>query len=70
MAHMTKGQASDLASRYRIILNADFHTLGIVMVERIIAAADEWKYRKPMNANGSRARYFYAYMNRAYNGGE
>ena len=32
--------------------------------ERIIAAADAWKYRKPKNANGSRGRHFAAYLRR------
>ncbi len=62
---MTKDDALDLAHRYRIPLGEGFHTLGSGVVENIIAAADEWKYRKPIDANGSRARYFYAYMQRA-----
>lgn len=65
MARMTREEAEELARLHRIVLFADFHSLDSSMVDRIIAAADEWGYRKPKNANGSRARYFYAYMERA-----
>lgn len=40
----------------------DFHTLRSEQVSALLAKADEFKYRAPKNANGSRARYFYAYM--------
>lgn len=54
--------ARRIAQRYRIPLDRDFHSLNSETVESIIAAADEWNYRKPRNANGSRARYFHAYL--------
>lgn len=44
--------------------NADFHTLSSLQVETIVELADLWRYRKPRNANGSRARYFFAFMAR------
>jgi len=42
----------------------DFHTLSHVEVEKLLERADAEKYRKPKNANGSRARYFYAKLER------
>lgn len=59
---MTAAYARELARLYRIPLDRDFHSLNSETVESILAAADEWKYRKPRNANGSRARYFHAYL--------
>ncbi len=43
---------------------ADFHTLSSEQVEMLLASADTLKYRKPRNANGSRGRYFHAYLQR------
>jgi len=43
----------------------DFHKLPSSKVELIIVRADARGYRVPKNANGSRARYFYAYLQRA-----
>lgn len=62
---MKRAEAIALAARHKIPLNQDFYTLPASTVERITAAADERKYRKPKNANGSRARYFYAYLVRS-----
>lgn len=42
--------------------NRDFHTLSSSEVESLLAEADAVKYRKPRNANGSRGRYFHAYL--------
>lgn len=44
--------------------NADFHTLRASEVDALLAYADEYKYRKPRNASGSRARYFFHYLQR------
>ena len=60
----TPYDARNHASRYRIPLDRDFHSLDSDTVESILSAADEWKYRKPSRANGSRARYFHAYLRR------
>lgn len=62
MAKLEKSDALDIATRFRIPLNRDFHALDSTIVESIIAAADSVKYRRPANANGSRARYFHAYL--------
>lgn len=64
---MIRFEASQIATNYRIPLNADFHTLPTDTVGRIIEAADARKYRAPKNANGSRARYFHAMLVRAFN---
>jgi len=64
---MTRNEAHNLASACQIPLNDQFHALNHDTVERIIAAADFVKYRQPKNANGSRARYFHAYMVRSAN---
>jgi hypothetical protein len=64
MPRMTRHDAFDLAADFGINLKADFHALDSDQVGRITAAADHWKYRKPRNANGSRARYFYALLQR------
>ena len=62
---MKRAEAIELATRHEIPLNVDFHTLPASTVDRITEAANERKYRKPPNANGSRARYFYAYLQRS-----
>lgn len=45
-------------------MGRDFHALPSSAVDSILAAADRARYRKPRNANGSRARYFYAHLHR------
>ncbi len=57
--------ARDIANRHHVPLDRDFHALSSDEVARVITAADEHKYRQPRNANGSRARYFHAYLQRA-----
>ena len=42
----------------------DFHALRSSQVDELLRVADLLKYRKPRNANGSRARYFYALLSR------
>lgn len=39
-----------------------FHALPSAKVFALLAEADRVKYRLPKNANGSRARYFHAYL--------
>ena len=43
---------------------ANFFTLGHEAIDALLAEADRVKYRKPRNANGSRARYFHARLQR------
>ncbi len=40
----------------------DFHTLDSQKVAALVDRAHLHRYRKPKNANGSRARYFYSYL--------
>lgn len=47
--------------------SADFHTLSTEAVLALVDAAKANGYRKPKNANGSTARYFFAYLNRDIN---
>jgi hypothetical protein len=46
----------------------DFHALNSDQVAFLLEAADHLKYKAPANANGSRARYFYAYLQRLARG--
>ena len=62
---MTPDEAKELASRYGIPLGRNFHSLNFDVVNSIRLAAKSRKYRAPKNANGSTARYFYAYLQRA-----
>lgn len=48
----------------KIARGQDFHTLSAAQVDRLLAEADLARYHKPKNANGSRARYFYALLQR------
>lgn len=45
-------------------ISDDFHALHSYQVQSLLDWADKWHYRKPRNANGSRARYFHAYLQR------
>jgi hypothetical protein len=45
----------------------NFFVLPSSKVSELLDVADEYKYRKPKNANGSRGRYFHAYLQRLCN---
>ena len=45
-------------------LTADFHTLDSGTVLQLADVAKAVGYRKPRNANGSTARYFFEYLTR------
>ena len=62
---MTRSDAANLINKYNIEIHKDFFTLSASEVGQVLEAADEWKYRKPKNANGSRGRYFFALLQRA-----
>lgn len=47
-----------------IELGADFHALSSTQIGLLETWADLRRYRKPKNANGSRLRYFHAYVQR------
>ena len=60
----TKATRNAIMNQFGIPAGEDFDTLRSTMVEKILEAANASNYRAPRNANGSRARYFYAYLNR------
>lgn len=62
---MSASNATNLATQFHIPLGRDFFTLSASDVCNVLEAADLVHYRKPINANGSRGRYFYAMLNRA-----
>lgn len=69
---MTHDDARNLCAQFGIVRHPlpDWHTMDSDQKERVLIAADCWKYRKPRNANGSRGRYFAEYMRRALESGE
>lgn len=48
----------------KIAIGQDFHTLDLIQKGKLLDEADRVKYRKPPQANGSRARYFHALLQR------
>ena len=67
MATLDRESARNIARHYRIPLDRDFHALNSDDVEAVLEAAKWCRYRQPRNANGSKARYFHAYLQRAAN---
>lgn len=61
---MTPGEARATLRALGLADAPDFHSLSSDCVHAILDAADHWQYRQPANANGSRARYFYAFLQR------
>jgi len=45
----------------KVSKDIDFHELSSSDVDKILDAAKEYKYKKPRNANGSKARMFYQF---------
>ena len=62
---MTKEDARNLLRSKGISFKANFYTLRPSEVDRLLEVADMMHYRKPKNANGSRGRYFFAYLKSA-----
>lgn len=56
--------ARAILSLCNIALGQDFHTLNHDQVECLILQANHTRYRRPRNANGSRARYFHDMLQR------
>lgn len=54
-------------ARVGIYPSADFYALRSSQVCSLLEEADAARYRKPKSANGSRARYFYARLQRLAN---
>lgn len=59
---MTPDDARNTLHRLRLDPKTDFHRLGMYEVDALLTEADRVKYRKPKGANGSRGRYFHAYL--------
>lgn len=49
-----------------IDINADFYTLSFSQIEILLECAKQDNYRRPTNANGSKARYYFAAVQREY----
>ena len=64
MPKMSKYEARRRAEAYGISFNRDFFTLSSSDVSYLVGLAGKVGYYKPKNANGSRGRYFYAYLQR------
>ena len=62
---MDRTTARDILQAAHVPLCMDFHRLDSSQVAALISEADKFKYRAPKNANGSRARYFHAYVARS-----
>ena len=65
MPRLTRREARQILFSREIPLDMDFHALRTSQVDEIVHAANAHGYRAPKNANGSRARYFHAYLMRA-----
>jgi hypothetical protein len=65
MARMTRSDAFDILQRCKISGQSSFFSLSSSEVSCLLEEADKRKYKAPKNANGSRGRYFYAYIQRA-----
>lgn len=63
-------QARALCSAFGFNPFEDFHAMSTASKEAVLRAADSVKYRQPKNANGSRGRYFAAYVRRVIDRGD
>ena len=59
-----QAQACDILHRLGIPHGQSFHALPTDRVDALLAEADLYRYRRPRNANGSRARYFHDMLQR------
>jgi hypothetical protein len=62
---MTSKKTAALAMLPGLNLTADFYTLNSDTVLQLVDVAKAVGYRRPSNANGSTARYFFAYLARS-----
>lgn len=63
---MTAEQAKTSVAAYDIPVNVDFFTLTSEQVKNVIAIADTYKYKRPKNSQGSKARHFYKELMRHF----
>ena len=52
--------------RYSLPIQKDFHALTWSEVDRVMDALEADNYRKPKNANGSTARYYFEAIKRKH----
>jgi hypothetical protein len=64
---MTKDDVRAICNVFGIDPRQDWHAMTSGMKDAVIRAADSRGYVKPKNANGSRGRYFAAYLSRVWN---
>ena len=67
MSQITRNDARAILESCNAFGN--FFTLPRSTVESLLEHADARRYRKPKHANGSRGRYFHAYLMRRASGG-
>ena len=65
MAKLSRGTACAVLASLGIQRGEDFHALSNSKIIDLATAAKSSGYRKPKSANGSRARYFHARLQRA-----
>ena len=70
MARLSYWEARALAATFCFDPFEDYHAMSAGSKEGVILAADSVKYRAPKNANGSRGRYFAAYVRRVIERGD
>lgn len=61
---MTRQDAFEILYSIGATDKPDFFTLSSDQIDTLLERAKAFKYRHPKNANGSKARYFYAYVSR------
>lgn len=61
---VARAHARNVLSACNIEVGADYYTLRSSQVSDLIAWADNDRYRKPANANGSRGRYYHDMLQR------
>jgi hypothetical protein len=62
-----KSDACVILRELKIPRGENFFVLPSSKVSELLDVADEYKYRKPKSASGSRGRYFHAYLQRLCN---
>lgn len=70
MARLTYWEARSLARVYCFNPLEDYCAMSSGSKQGVLDAADSVRYRKPKNANGSRGRYFAAYVRRVVEKGD
>ncbi len=68
MARMSNDDARNLCAQFGLFRHPElpeWHRMDSGQKERVLSAADCWKYRKPRNSNESRGRYFATYLAQA-----